>query len=292
VKGEKVRATGTVDLAAPKQGHFPAAPGLTQHTAPAVFAPMFTIIGGDGREYGPVPSDQVKRWLAEGRANLSTRAKRVGEETWGTLGDFAEFTAGGTPPPMTPPPVAPAAPAYQAPYAAQAVAAPQSELELASRWVRLGAQIVDNIFCMLLMIPGLIWMVIGIVSQQATDPNQIDWVPLVGSVGLMGLGVLIVLGIQIWQLTTRGQTVGKRLLGIRIVKYPDDSAPGFVGAFVMRALIPGFIGAIPWVGGLFSLVDICFIFREDRRCIHDLIAGTKVVTGQPTDSAATEFRQA
>lgn len=254
---------------------------------------MFTIIGGDGREYGPVPSDQVKRWLAEGRANLSTRAKRVGEETWGTLGDFAEFTGGGTPPPMIAPPVAPAAPAYQAPYATQSATAPQSDLELANRWVRLGAQIVDNIFCMLLLLPGLIWMVIGIVSQQATDPNQIDWVPLVGSVGLMGLGVLIVLGIQIWQLTTRGQTVGKRLLGIRIVKYTDDSAPGFVGAFVMRALIPGFIGAIPWVGGLFSLVDICFIFREDRRCIHDLIAGTKVVTGQPTDApAASEFRQA
>ncbi len=294
MKGEKGRATGTVDLAAPKQGHFPAAPGLTQHTVPAVFAPMFTIIGGDGREYGPVPSDQVKRWLAEGRANLSTRAKRVGEETWGTLGDFAEFTAGGTPPPMTPPPVAvaPAAPAYQSPYAAQAATAPQSDLELANRWVRLGAQIVDNIFCMLLMIPGLIWMVIGIVSQQATDPNQIDWVPLVGAVGLICLGVLIVLGIQIWQLTTRGQTVGKRLLGIRIVKYTDDSAPGFVGAFIMRALIPGFIGAIPWVGGLFSLVDICFIFRDDRRCIHDLIAGTKVVTGQPTDTpAGSDFRQ-
>ena len=255
---------------------------------------MFTIIGGDGREYGPVPSDQVKRWLAEGRANLSTRAKRVGEETWGTLGDFAEFTAGGTPPPMTPPPVAgaPAAPAYQSPYAAQAATAPQSDLELANRWVRLGAQIVDNIFCMLLMIPGLIWMVIGIVSQQATDPNQIDWVPLVGAVGLICLGVLIVLGIQIWQLTTRGQTVGKRLLGIRIVKYTDDSAPGFVGAFIMRALIPGFIGAIPWVGGLFSLVDICFIFRDDRRCIHDLIAGTKVVTGQPTDTpAGSDSRQ-
>jgi len=254
---------------------------------------MFTIIGGDGQEYGPVPTEQVKRWLAEGRANLATKARRVGEETWGTLGDFAEFSVGGTPPPMMPPPIAPAAPtasAYQAPYAAQP-AGPQSSLELANRWVRLGAQIVDNIFCMLLLLPGLIWLVVGIVAQQATDPSQINWVPLVGSVGLMGLGVLIVLAIQIWQLTTRGQSVGKRLLSIRIVKYADDSAPGFVGAFALRALIPGFIGAIPWVGGLFSLVDVCFIFREDRRCIHDLIAGTKVVTGQPTDNAASAFRQ-
>ena len=38
---------------------------------------------------------------------------------------------------------------------------------------------------------------------------------------------------------------------------------------------------IPVLGPLFSLVNVCFIFREDRRCIHDLIAGTQVVNGQP-----------
>ena len=29
----------------------------------------------------------------------------------------------------------------------------------------------------------------------------------------------------------------------------------------------------------YRLVDILFIFREDRRCLHDLIAGTQVVVG-------------
>jgi uncharacterized RDD family membrane protein YckC len=28
----------------------------------------------------------------------------------------------------------------------------------------------------------------------------------------------------------------------------------------------------------FSLVDVQCIFREDRRCVHDLLAGTRVVT--------------
>jgi uncharacterized RDD family membrane protein YckC len=35
--------------------------------------------------------------------------------------------------------------------------------------------------------------------------------------------------------------------------------------------------SIPLLGGLFSLVNVCFIFRDDRRCIHDLIADTIVV---------------
>ncbi len=37
---------------------------------------------------------------------------------------------------------------------------------------------------------------------------------------------------------------------------------------------------VPFVGGLFALIDALFIFRKDHRCIHDHIAGTKVVQVQ------------
>ena len=40
----------------------------------------------------------------------------------------------------------------------------------------------------------------------------------------------------------------------------------------------GFLAA---AGGLFGLVDILFIFGSERRCIHDLIAQTKVVVAEP-----------
>ncbi len=53
---------------------------------------MFTIIGGDGKEYGPVTVEQVQAWIAGGRANLDTKAKRVGEEAWQRLGDFPEIS--------------------------------------------------------------------------------------------------------------------------------------------------------------------------------------------------------
>jgi hypothetical protein len=62
---------------------------------------MFTIIGADGKEYGPVPAHKVQEWIAGGRANLQTRARRNGEAEWKTLGDFSEFA----PPTATPPPL-------------------------------------------------------------------------------------------------------------------------------------------------------------------------------------------
>ena len=64
---------------------------------------MYTIIGGDGNEYGPVPASQVRAWISGGRANLQTKAKKLGTDEWKTLGDFPEFSPGA---PATPPPLA------------------------------------------------------------------------------------------------------------------------------------------------------------------------------------------
>lgn len=66
---------------------------------------MFIIIGGDGKEYGPATLEQLRSWVAGGRANLETQAKRVGEEQWRRLGDFPEFSETGAPqPPAAPVP--------------------------------------------------------------------------------------------------------------------------------------------------------------------------------------------
>jgi hypothetical protein len=55
---------------------------------------VYTIIGGDGREYGPVPTDQIRSWIASGRADLNTKAKELGSDEWKTLGDFPAFSGG------------------------------------------------------------------------------------------------------------------------------------------------------------------------------------------------------
>ena len=45
----------------------------------------------------------------------------------------------------------------------------------------------------------------------------------------------------------------------------------------LRIILMWMLESIPFLGPLFSLVNVCFIFRDDRRCIHDLMADTVVV---------------
>lgn len=47
-----------------------------------------------------------------------------------------------------------------------------------------------------------------------------------------------------------------------------------------------FVDLFAYLGWLFVFTDVLFIFRSDRRCIHDLIAGTQVITGQPEGTAS------
>jgi uncharacterized RDD family membrane protein YckC len=79
--------------------------------------------------------------------------------------------------------------------------------------------------------------------------------------------------VQIVLLSSRGQSIGKVVLGIKIVKFGTGNNGGFVPNVLVRVILNGIIGIIP----LYALVDILFIFRQDRRCLHDLIAGTEVV---------------
>ena len=69
---------------------------------------MFYLIGADGREYGPFTVEQIRDWVAQGRANAHSRVRRDGETSWQPLKDFAEFAEvsnlAAAPPPGTPPP--------------------------------------------------------------------------------------------------------------------------------------------------------------------------------------------
>lgn len=64
---------------------------------------MYSIIGGDGREYGPVSLEDLRRWLLEGRANGQTRTRRNGTGDWQSLRSLPELAGLITPPPVLKP---------------------------------------------------------------------------------------------------------------------------------------------------------------------------------------------
>lgn len=64
---------------------------------------MYKIIGIDGRPYGPVGADQLRRWLADHRVNAQTLVQSEGSTEWKPLVSFPEFAAEFN---FPPPPVA------------------------------------------------------------------------------------------------------------------------------------------------------------------------------------------
>jgi len=122
---------------------------------------------------------------------------------------------------------------------------------LASRGSRLLAAIVDAAAAL------VVWTVAFFTGE-----------PAIFFVGIIGLAIY-----QAYLLTTQGQTIGKNIMNIKIVRFEDGKNGGFVTNVLLRTILNSIIAFIPF----YSLVDVLFIFREDQRCIHDLIASTKVV---------------
>ncbi|HEX4350066.1 MAG TPA: DUF4339 domain-containing protein, partial [Verrucomicrobiae bacterium] len=51
----------------------------------------YIIIGGDGKEYGPVTDADVRQWIAEGRLSAESRVKAESDAEFRALAQFPEF---------------------------------------------------------------------------------------------------------------------------------------------------------------------------------------------------------
>lgn len=95
------------------------------------------------------------------------------------------------------------------------------------------------------------------------------------------LALVLIFGVQAYFLARDGQTLGKKAAGTRIVRVDDESNGGFFTNVLMRAIVSSLPNIVP----LYWFVDTLFVFRADRRCIHDLIAKTKVVKARSSSAA-------
>ena len=141
---------------------------------------------------------------------------------------------------------------------------------LAGRGRRLVATLID-----MLLVPALTVLLVMItgVMEHAEDYRDMMWV-----LHVFLLAVLSYLILNGYWLFTRGQTVGKRLMKVAIVATSSGERPAFWKLICIRALFFPllFVVIIPALAWL-PIIDQLFVFRKNRRCIHDLAAGTSVV---------------
>ncbi|MBU3020605.1 RDD family protein [Aestuariibacter sp. A3R04] len=139
------------------------------------------------------------------------------------------------------------------------------EDRLASRGERFAAALIDAVVSILITIP--LFFVVGLENLQ--EPS----IGLTAMIFVYGFASFLL--VHGFILFNYGQTVGKRFLKIRIEDLEDNQAT-FSTIMLKRYLPISIVAYIPVVGSILSLIDVLFIFRADKRCVHDLIADTRV----------------
>lgn len=133
--------------------------------------------------------------------------------------------------------------------------------EPAGFMIRLGAGILDAI------IIGIPLSILGYVIAGSAEGN---WVT-----NILSLVYAIFLPVY-WH----GYVVGKRIAGIRIIKVTGE--PVGIGNMLLRTIVGGLIYTLTLgIGIIVSAFMV--IIREDKRAIHDFVAGTYVTRLEPNE---------
>ena len=146
-------------------------------------------------------------------------------------------------------------------------------LRLASRGLRLGGSLLDALILGAIILA--IWYVTGAWQTVYDAVTQHEMLPLGFTLMWMVIGLAIFVLVQGYSLVKDGQTLGKKFVHTKIVTM-DGTLPS-MRQLCVRYGIANYIGVIPLIGKFLALGDICLIFRRDKRCGHDLAAGTQVI---------------
>jgi hypothetical protein len=72
--------------------------GLETGNAPrSIMNPSYRMVGSDGKVYGPVPLDELQRWIHEGRVGPDTSIHRNDSAAWQPASSFPELGLAPTP---------------------------------------------------------------------------------------------------------------------------------------------------------------------------------------------------
>lgn len=177
------------------------------------------------------------------------------------------------------------------------------EVELAGAWERIGAYLLNWVFtfgvCAVAMMFwgfGLNRSVLDRLSNtEITDDESLAMVSdLFGTSFWIGMAIFMIYGIwQVYMMSKHGQSLGKRILNIRVIKSNGEDA-GFLNVVLLREVVYQLLFMI--VGALLALfgemgdtltnvvslgvviVSVVLLFAHGkRRTVHDFLADTVVI---------------
>ncbi len=171
---------------------------------------------------------------------------------------------------------------YQAPAHSE-VQSFSGEDRYASRWQRFAAAMIDSILG--------IGITFGITSFGMGKPLFSHPPPtftLTEQIVLAVVGLAAYLALHGVLLHRRGQTIGKMMVGIRIVDQDSGRLVPLKRILLLRVLPLTAVAHIPLIGTYIVTGEcLAIFFTKRRQCVHDLIART-VVERVPSPAVAVE----
>ena len=137
---------------------------------------------------------------------------------------------------------------------------------------RFGALLIDSVFVLILMlVPLIIWGVLSAITGS-------EAVAVVVGIFAIAAAIIIAFGYYPYTMRGSGQTPGKKIVGIRVVR--DDGGEITLGWAALReidvkGLLFGSIGGsflIPWL-----LNYLWPLWDESNRALHDMLVKSHVV---------------
>jgi uncharacterized RDD family membrane protein YckC len=158
--------------------------------------------------------------------------------------------------PITPPPVS-------APVAA---GAPLTDTPYAGVLIRFAAAFIDSII--LGIVSSVIGFILGMLAGlTGGDSTVVSIVSILSSI----LQFAIYIAYSVYFIGSKGQTPGKMVMKIKVIKLEDKSVPGYTSAF-LREIVGKIASSI-----VLSLGYFWAIWDPKKQTWHDKIAGTVVV---------------
>jgi uncharacterized RDD family membrane protein YckC len=217
---------------------------------------------------GPYRGHDIQAMIERGSIGAQTWIAKAGASQWSALADVPAFAGLAALRSMPAGPIAPSGSSHAA------IASTELPIHYAGFWIRVLAHIVDQVVVIVIVVvvSFVIDVVFALTAGGRSDPTVIAVLA-----GLTFVAeIIIVVGYQMISLRSRWQaTPGKRLCGIYIIRTDG------------RRIGPG-LALGRYLGVLLSVMImyvgiIMVAFTNQKKGLHDIICGTRVIYGKAED---------